>query len=93
MCLLQRRDALEGLTVTRALPIFRQFLLVKLSPFKDESQCSAWEVAPNGARLNLHRELVLSIDGVEVRHAMLAIKHADYDSEESGDFRHQFLTA
>ena len=74
MCLLQRRDALEGLTLTRALPILRQFLLVKLSPFKDESECSAWEVAPNGARIDLHRDLVLSIDGVEVRHAMFAIE-------------------
>ena len=37
----------------------------------------------NGRGFHFNRNLVLSVDRVEVRHSMLIAEHADYDAEKS----------
>jgi hypothetical protein len=40
------------------------------------------ELASNGARFDFHGDLVLSVNGVEVRQPMLVEEHPDDDAEK-----------
>lgn len=70
------------------LPVLQQFCLVKSSPFKHQALGYRRQSAVHNDRVNLNRGFVFAIDGVKVRLAMFAVKHADDDAEEAGDFRH-----
>ena len=54
----------------------------------------SWGEGPvNGASLHFDRNLVFSVNGVEVRYTMLVVEHADYDAEESRKFGHDCVNA
>jgi hypothetical protein len=42
----------------------------------------------NRPRFDFYRDFVFSVHGMNVRHPVLAVKHADYDPEEAREFRH-----
>src|SRR3989304_10307748 len=91
MVLLQRCDTVERLALTRQFPVIQQFLPMKRGPLKHMSQRSRREMSMNGTGFHFYRKLVLPVDRVEVRHAMLIVEHADYDAEKSRQFGHGFL--
>src|SRR3990172_5173213 len=91
MGLLQRCDAVERFALPRQFPVLQQFLPMKRGPLKHMSQCSRREISMNGPGFHLNRNLVLPVDRVEVRHTMLIVEHADYNSEKSRQFGHSFL--
>ena len=91
MVLLQRCDAVKRLALTRQFPVVQQFLPMKRGLLKHMSQCSRREIAMNGPGFHLNRNLVLPVDCVEVRHTMLIVEHADYDTEKSRQFGHSSL--
>lgn len=39
----------------------------------------------NAAGAHFNRDLVVAVDGVEVRHAVLGEVHLDYDAKKAGD--------
>src|SRR3970040_1276311 len=91
MVLLQRCDTVERLALTRQLPVVQKFLPMKRGPLKHMSQRSCRESSVNDRGFHFNRNLVLSVDRVEVRHPMLIVEHADYDAEKSRQFGHGFL--
>jgi hypothetical protein len=83
MSLLQRSDPRKWLTSASSLPILQQFLPVEAIPFKHERQGAPRKMTVDAFAFDLHGDLVLAIDSVKVRNAMLAVEHADHDSEEA----------
>lgn len=56
---------------------------MEIRPFKDVPQGARWETAGYTATLDLYRDFMLAVDGVEVWQAVLSIEHTDDDSKEA----------
>src|SRR5689334_23142193 len=88
MRLLQRRNAIQRFAAARTLPIVQQFWLVERRPFKDETKRGWRETSTNRARVDVHGDLVFSMNGMKVRRTMFVEEHADDDAEEARELRH-----
>jgi len=61
---------------------------MKIKPFKHKAQRPFREISMHDSALNIHRDLILSINGMEMRGRMLPRKDADHDPEKPGNLRH-----
>ena len=66
---------------------------MKRCPLQNVAQRSGRKVPLENLGLYRDRDLVLTIYRVEVRDAMLILKHADHGTEETGNLGHNFLKA
>jgi len=69
-------------------PLLQEFLPVKRRPLEHEGARPQGEVPIHDATLDLDGDLEVSVDRVEVRGRMLPVEHADDDSQETANLRH-----
>jgi hypothetical protein len=78
------------LSSAAAPPVLLEFLLVQLSPIKDQLQRTARETAFQNSQLfNINGRLELPVDSVEMGGGMIAEEHSDQDSVEDADRWHR----
>ena len=70
------------------VPVFKKFPLVQVEPLQHVAKCPFGEISMHNAALNLDRDLVLTVNSVEMRRGMLTRKYPDHDSQESRHLRH-----
>jgi phage-related protein len=62
---------------------------MKIEPFEHKAQRPLRENPMYDSTFNINRNLILPIDGMEVRRFMISWKDTDHDSEKSRDFWHR----
>jgi hypothetical protein len=88
MASLQGLDPFQRLSLTSPFPVREQLGFSKGRPFQNEPKKPWGETTMNPARSHLYHDLVLAVDGMDVRDSVLPEVHADHDSEEARDLRH-----
>jgi hypothetical protein len=58
------------------------FLPMEAGPFKHQTESACRKRPPHVSRLDLNRDLVLTVDRMEVRGPMFIEEHADDDAEK-----------
>jgi hypothetical protein len=57
------------------------------------AQGSPWKLACYYAVIDSHCDFIIAVGRVKVRRLMIAVKHADHDSQEAADFEHEQILA
>jgi hypothetical protein len=86
--LLQWRYLLRRTTILNQIPGREKLILVEVEPFKDQAECPLREIPMYDSALNVHGDLVLSLDGMEVRRRMIPREDPDCYAKESRYLRH-----
>lgn len=77
-----------GLTGLQHIPVFQQLRLMKLPPLFNKPQGATRKLPGNLAGLDIDRDLVVTINGVEMSRRVLAWKDTDHNAKEARDFGH-----
>ena len=82
-------DAIERLTVPRALPVRLELCTMECCPFPHEAERPVWQrPAENLQGLDRYRCIPTGVQRVKMRDAMFCVVHRDRDSVELADPRH-----
>jgi hypothetical protein len=83
LSLLQRCDSPGWAAAVNEMPILNKFVPVKIKPLQHETQRPLGEIPLYDSGFDVDRDLIVSIDRVEVHWQMIPWEYADYDSEKS----------
>jgi len=70
------------------IPILDKLILVKIKPLQHETQRPLREIPVYDSTLDIDRNLVLPIDGMEMHRQMIPWEDADYYTKKSRYLRH-----
>ena len=85
----ERRDPLERLPVSRAVPVRLEFCSIERGPLPNEPQRAVGQrTRENVEGFDRDRCVLTRVEGVEVRDAVLRVIHRDGDPVELADPRH-----
>ncbi len=71
------------------LPVLDQLILMENIPLDYRRQCSPRKPSRDNTAIDLDRDFMLPILGMEMRRSVVTVVHPDYNSEETADFRHR----